>query len=304
MSWWFKDQLRSVRIGNQIYKRAFDSLDSINQYIEDGYRLGLKKFSPSSWGSLFHEICKRNRVRKSVDSVLPQYVVGPWEECRAIGQKVENANEYDINSAYGWAGIASVPDTNSALLVRSYRGKQGLYRAIIHRAATPVLPPHLRTNRPVWVSNEEIEQLGLTVAVTLGVEFRRTWEPLKYIGPIIENVKEWKKCLRAYWGAWASQEGPTCKTAAKVWTLPNMYRDVAAAHYIISRVRNKIANEANAALHIFVDAVVTRKHIQTGTGIGDWKLKTPEPMKVVQFEKTGRWSAPNEGIRKHAGTKE
>lgn len=263
--------------------------------------LGMKdasKYNPSSWAGLFHDPFPLPPRPRFTDTLyFPAHISGAWEECREVGI-VEGVQEYDMISAYGWSGLREIPAFQTAWPTDKYDGA-GLYLVYLHSAGVGLIPPHLRAaitqRKAVWVSDEEIERLDLRFAVIRGLKFARYWKSGDRIKRIIDAAPErvWKKILRSYWGVYLAPQGTTCEAlkSKKVWTLPNRLYDPISAHYIISRVRNRVADYAPRAAHIFTDAVITREAIPCGTILGDWRIKNN--YKLVKVKHAGRYDFVN-----------
>ena len=307
----FKGKLRAVRTdGNNWIKLRFATDEEIAMLTEAGIKLGAKRgWKPSGFGDLFHDPFARiPRVHDSIALALPEDVVGAWEEARwETGKILHDAREYDLISAYGWSGLRPLPKIESGWPVYRFSGP-GVYRVTNIRQGRYILPPHLRWDirkreLSAWVTSEEIEELDLKCDVIRGVKFSQWWEPRKRIEEIINAAPKqiWKKVLRSYWGIWAAQIGPTNRIpkSGRTWTLPNPSFNPTFAGYIVSRVRNRLAHEADHAAHLYVDAIITSKKLESGEAIGSWHMK--DRFAKIQIHGPGRWVAPVEGKRKHAG---
>lgn len=307
----FGGRLRTVRLaGNVFHKLRFAPEDHLEALRSAASRISGKsrEYNPSTYGSVFHDPYPPARMLTYSSSLhAPDRVVGAWEEARKTGVGGVNLKELDIVSAYAWAGLRALPSHRSMWPVYKWSGK-GIYFCRVNRTGGVVPPPHLRIDfrRPdqlVWLTSEEIDELDLKVTVLRGMTFSKWWEPKRRIEKLISLLPEpvWKKVLRAYWGAWASSQPVVChsKNTGNTWSARNFLYDPIAAHYIVSRVRNRIAQEAGHAYHIYVDSIITDKSIPTGTAIGDWHCKN-------RFEKlyihgAGRWVDIGTGQRKQSG---
>lgn len=302
----FRGNLRTLRLpGNEWAKLRFCSDEEIGVLMASAARLGLRKdWYPSSWSSLFHAVGLRPRpAGRTLKLRIPTRVYGAWEEARHTTGFNGRVREYDLISAYAWAGFRSLPVLRSAEIVDKWSGP-GIYLCRIRQTGGVLIPPHLRVDRDRWLTSEEIEELNLRVDIREGMIFHKWWEPQERIRRIIEACRHWKKVFRAYWGSWASPVGPTCfcPRTGKTWSLQNPYFDPVAAHYIVSRVRNRIAAVARQALHIYVDAVVTPEQLPEGSGIGDWKMKNQFEKMVIKG--AGRYlglTTAGESVRKESG---
>lgn len=309
MQWSFKRKLRTLRMPGDVYlKLRFATDAELAVYKAGAVKLGLPEdWFPSSWASVWHELDGMKRAPWSCRFLAEHEVTGGWEEARARIGSAAAMKEYDLCSAYAWAGHRKLPVVRSAWPARHYEGP-GLYLVKILRTGSVILPPSLRPSDrepfPVrWVTHEEIEELDLTVATIRGVRFDRWWEPRARMERIQSVYPEWcwKKILKRYWGPWAGRSGLECASTRteKHWELPSYFYDPAQAHFIVSRVRNRVAQVARNAVHVFVDAVITADDIATGEGVGDWRIK--HKFKELSVISAGRWVDRVTGEKKNAG---
>lgn len=315
----FRGKLRAVRVrGNDWLKLKFTTEDHIGMLREAAGRCGMakpEKWYPSSYGSLFHEAFPAaKRLRYSERLFMPKSVYGAWEEATLSGRTVSGVTEYDMRSAYAWSALRQIPVARSMWRVGEYvKGKLGIYLAEVVLRGSRRLPPHIRTamlkQQPVWITNEEIEELDLGVIATrAGLVFAESWAPADRIHAIMDILPRdaWKRVFRSYWGLWASTEPTVNRIVAtgKTWTLPNVHFNPVAAHFIVSRVRNRISSVARNAVHIFTDAVITPDKLEEGENLGDWQRK--HTFADLTVSASGRFAGKtNDGgeITKHAGTK-
>lgn len=291
VAFYHRGRLRTLRMpGNLWYKLRFCDDETLGKLMSDAAALGMKRdWWPSGFASVFHDAFPRPRpVGLSLKMMLPTSCGGAWQEALGGTGVHRGVREFDMNSAYGWAGFRQLPVVRTAEFVRKWSGP-GIYLGKITRVGSVLLPPHLRNTKSQWLTHEEIDELGVHVAIERGVVFHKWWEPRVRLEKIIERVRSWKDVLRSYWGGWASTEGPLCKAngTGKTWKLPNILWDPVSAHFIVSRVRNRMAQHAKSAVHIFSDAIVTTERFPVGTGIGEWKMKNQFERMVVRSP--GRW---------------
>lgn len=299
VAYMYHNRPRTLMLSNNSFIKVRFCTDEDLYYLRStAAALGIDKantYCPSSWASLYHDpFPMPQRARHTDRLYFPAHISGSWEECRTRGD-VEGAQEYDMISAYGWSGLRDVPEFHTSWPTDKYEGA-GLYLVKIRGYGVPIIPPHLRIaatqQKAVWVTDEEIERLDLKFDVVRGLRFARYWNPGNRIKRILDVAPErvWKKVFRAYWGVWLAAIGTTCRAirTGKTWTLPNRLYDPISAHYIISRVRLRVADYADKAAHIFTDAVITRESVPTGSEIGDWRIKNN--YKLVKFKHAGRFN--------------
>lgn len=281
VTWSFKNRLRTVRLkGDRFVKAEFCTAEELDELRHVAGKLGVPApFNPSSFGSLFHELGSPAPMNYATRLLVPTETIdGAWEERRAEGGV--GAREYDMISAYAWAGLRELPCHSTAWGTRKWAGR-GIYLCKVLRLGRIIPYPRVRevliSGETLWLTSEEIEELDLTVEIVRGVIFDKWWNPRERIEKIIAAAPEplWKKMLRSYWGSWASVTPTTCwaRRTGNTWLADNPFHDPVAAHFIVSRVRNRIAQVAGLALHIFVDAIITRHRLTTGAALGDWRVK-------------------------------
>lgn len=311
LAYMYNNKVRSLMMDHGNYvKVKFCTDEDIFTLRDTARKLGMKdayKYNPSSWASIYHDAFSMPRsMRYTTSLYLPHNVHGAWNECRVTGN-VDGVNEYDMISAYGWAGLKEVPQYSTAWPTHKYDGA-GLYLINILGHGVPIIPPHMRIataqGNPVWCTDEEIERLDLSFSVVRGLRFARKWCPGDRIKAILDSASTnvAKKIFRAYWGVWLARGGTTCKAlrTGSVWTLPNRLYDPVSAHYIISRVRLRVAEYAPVAAHIFTDAIITNASMPQGDQIGDWRIKNN--YKKVKFTHAGRFTFETvSGIHGHKG---
>lgn len=310
----FNKKLRTIRLpGNEYVKVRFCQDDELDLLRSLARKFGVKgEYNPSSYASLWHDAAPIPKsMTTSALKLLPDTVVGAWQEARVRAHGLTDLREYDLVSAYGWAAMRPIPCHRSLWPTTRYVGPGVYLCKILRRSKSVLTPPHLRYNsrKPdalYWLTSEEIEELDLTVDVVRGVIFSKWWRPRDRVEKLLELAPRpvAKKILRSYWGAYASTLPVECWSKAKdsTWMLPNRLYDPLAAIYIVSRVRNRIAQVAKDALHIYCDAVITPARLEVGTELGAWSIKNRfEKLSIVG---PGRWLDRTSGAAKHAGTKD
>lgn len=313
MLWRFRGKVRALRMpGNIFLKERFASEAELDTVRGAAERLGVRReYNPSSWGSLYHDIAGRpRRPSWTLEQLLPRRCAGAWEEFRrdeAARLAGVRLRLYDLVSAYAWSAYHNlIPVTRTAEPCTTPT-VPGIYLARIRAAHYADLPPHLRRPGYHWMTHEEIAGHQVLVEVKRGWTFRSWWDPAERLRRMRETLPEaiWKRCARAYWGAWAAEVGPEVESRAtgKIWTLPNPFRDVVAAHFIVSRVRWRVGAYARRAVHIFTDSVVTAQKLPTGEKVGDWMEK--HHFAAWTATGAGRWTGrttSGETVARHAGT--
>lgn len=204
-----------------------------------------------------------------------------WNEAIQVGSFAGTWSVYDIVSAFAWAGHRPLPDVRETIYCdgkRLGRGRHGLY-LVRAKWTAPLLPSRLRTDRPVWVTDEELDHYGAeNLEVIRGLEWARSWD----LRPHFERMHNvlpadsFKKMCRAYWGAWAStdrvEEWNISKAGPKrTRYLPRRHFCPVWAWMIKARVTIRCA-EVFDSVHVFTDSVLTKNPIRSGLGLGEWRL--------------------------------
>ena len=315
-SWWVRDLPTTVQVKKHFIKRRFATDETILALRDAGDKLGIKdakNWWPSNESDLFFEPWHTRKMNYSTQCHMPETLPGAWQEALpAFG--VGPWYEYDLNSAYAWAGsIRELPCHWTAWAAQPWKpGSHGIWLCWVLASSYHSLPPHIRAalggEYPVWVTHEEINSLELTVSSIRGIEFG-AWEDLRPRFDAVRNAvgknrDVWKSVFRKFWGRWLSPTGPLHRghknNTSRV--LPNLFFDPARALFILSRVRLRLAEVAADAVHIYVDAVITREKLATSDEIGGWKLKNTYTGMTIRHP--GSWVASDPAgrpVEKHAG---
>lgn len=310
--WRMHNTLKTVMTPTTTYRLQFCSDEELEEIVRVYRTHGLLKVWPSSWAHPYYALVDPlftiKGAGRSYLYTCPPHVHGPWEEKRK-GLEV-GASQFDIISAYAWAGMRPLPDWRSARPVRRRArypmpGQVGMWRGK-WRIGHPCPPPHFRTDGEVWATSEEIEQLSLTPTyIAHGVVYDWTshavGDALKQLLDML-GLPLWKKVARAYWGGFAASTGPYESIPGRDVDrlLPNPRREPGRAHFIESRVRLRVAEYARRASLIYCDAVVTAEKVPTGTDFGAWALKAEYGKAAKRvFQLTG--GPPREKIQNVAG---
>ena len=143
-------------------------------------------------------------------------------------------------------------------------------------------------------STEELVAYGVEpLRVRYGLTWTRTLAPGwvdRVLGRLPPPVA--KAAGRAYWGRWAGRDPLVCQmgTDGKRWQLRNVFQHLVWAWTLVSRVRLRLWQERAETAHCYVDELVTRRELRTGTRPGDWNLKATYPDGIV-VHRTGWWGA-------------
>lgn len=280
--WWtFHSVPTTVELSGRPSERYAKLWDRFTEHGEEGaMRELLREYEsfgvnrPGGYADVFHDQYNSFRVAWSVNSMLAPAFAGGWQAALKTGAFRGVFYKYDLRSAYMWAGSLGMPDPKTyrrSTVIRSDR--DGVYRVILSRPVSGAPFPFFRA-RECLVTNEEIETYSLPVErVVTGVTWGGLLDPAKMLDAI-RLTSTWKQTGRSYWGRWGQTTRVECHCRAKSWVLPNIAANVPWAHLIVSRVKSKLWQAADAStVHVYVDSLLTQKRLATGSEIGDWKLE-------------------------------
>lgn len=257
---------------------------------------------PSGYADAFRARFTGPRVSWSHQVHLAEWFRGAWQAALRPGVHLGRWRLYDMQSAYLWAATQGLPDPASYYQTRSTAHKaHALYLVRLAGVAHGAPYPY-DTETTVLATGAEIRDYGLDVdEIICGIAWRRAY-PVRRIMDAIEcwSPQLAKRVARCYWGGWASGARVECVTRSNRWELPPLGRNVAWAHLIVSRVRQRLADVARGAAHVFVDSVLTQSEIATGAALGDWRLvRTYE--KGIRVGGPGAYGPAAGPLDKHAG---
>lgn len=287
--WLFNDVPTTVALdGNRFAK----SLNGFTHHTdESSFRELLREYEfynvprPSGYADVFHEHFKSPRVNYSVNMQLAPCFAGGWQDAIMPGVHLGQHYRYDMRSAYLWAATLGLPDTRTyrrGIRLFDRSGRDGIYRVKLIEPS-PGAPFPFDRARECLATNLEIESYNLRVGEVIdGVTWSRTIAGDRIVSAV-QMVSAWKQAGRAYWGRWAQSSRIECvaQSGAKRWTLPNVQLNIPWAHLIVSRVKMRLWEYANHAVHVYVDSVITRDVIRTGDSLGDWRLEKVYPEGVI-----------------------
>lgn len=275
---------------------------------EPEFRNLLSEFSffgvprPGGYADVFHEHFKSPRVSWSINAQFAPCMAGGWQQCTVPGIHYGTYYKYDMRSAYLWAATLGLPDTKTYTRSLRYWDNKydGLYRIKLLEPVKWAPFPFNQATECI-ATNHEIETYGLRVGeVVDGVCWKRMI-PGDSIIDAVRMVSTWKQAGRSYWGRWAQMQKVECVSKDKRWLLPNVALNIPWAHLIVSRVKMRLWNFSNNAVHVYVDSVITKDTIPTGDGIGDWRLEKTYQHGVI-IKAPGQYGAiENERLERMSG---
>ena len=294
-AWRFRRVWKTYRpAGGLIYK----SLEGLNptdeadfwHIMESNYKLQLPP--PSSFGSIFHRLCRIRWPKKSLIAPFRSFRCGAWSMALEQGVFREKMYHYDLCSAYRWSACQGLPNLKSGKRVYDLDAENSIF-----------LVEFTPGNRPPWftedrgmLTSEEIAGLKIRPLLLVGVQFSN-WLGLSGVFEKIEKYFPWcfKRISRAFWGRWngetdVQQHG--WKKGHRVRQLPNPLHNPIWAHYITSRVKLRLLEAVKmvSGVHVQVDAILCREPLPTSSQPGGWTLKAEYPRGLF-VDGTGRWGS-------------
>lgn len=281
VSWWQGGNIMSGKLkselGGGLWKNRNRFMPPITEpLLTELEAVGVRQ--PASYGSCFHALTSSPRVKHTVNAIFNWWPGGPWQEALTTGRHFGKHYRYDLCSAYRWAATLGLPDMSTLKVWEGYTDPQsvnGLWVVTLnpYLTTTRSLPPLFRGSGPVVMSSEDMRLYGVTPAlVHRGVTWDRSLS-----GDYVENTLARLPCPkqvgRAYWGRWIARDKLVCRNDSRSWELPNVVANFVWGMLIISRVRGKVWEASNQALHVYVDEVITPHELPTGEALGDWRLK-------------------------------
>lgn len=230
---------------------------------------------PTSYADAFHKLYYSPRVKASVNNLFRPYFYGAWQEGRRLGYTPGHVRQYDIRSAYRWAALMGLPDPTTYRFTRGTVQRPGLL-VIRLGAVSPRLPYPFAAGATVAATHDEIEAYGLAGDIVGGITWRRDTPPR----PMEAALDAWtfsKQVGRSFWGRWGATSGVTAETlddAGHIRTsrqMPSMLLNLPWALLIIARVRLRLWEHAQDALRVYVDSVLTKERLPTGSAVGAWR---------------------------------
>ena len=278
--WWtFHGAPTTVHLEGNSYAKRIDGfthhLDNEETFLELLREYGEQGCPrPTGYADVFHAHHRTARVPWSVNAMLAPALAGGWQAALIPGIFRGVYHRYDMRSAYLWAGSLGLPDPATYQAASSISKRlSGVYRVTLTERH-PDAPYPFTKAREALATDEEIELYGLKVGrVIAGVTWRRLLDPEPMM-EAIRRVSTWKQAGRSYWGRWGQTAQVMCHTrTGKSWAIPNVSANVPAAALIIARVKARVWTAAAAAVHVYIDSVITPRTLRTGPALGDWKLE-------------------------------
>jgi len=254
--------------------------------------------APSSPASFFPKIHKRNCwITFGQNSMLGKYFKGGWIETFRRGVIESPLHQYDLVSAYLWAGSLGFPSK-----YRPYQSGDKNFIVIFKQSKINFKLPALFHDRLCIIQNQDIDTYGLRGDIVRGISWLSS-DVVTILDDFYElqtlqlPEKAYKRITQSYWGLWASSRllhldiwdnGRIVKTVDS-W---NRFQNFLWAHLIMHRVARRMFELASSgAVLCYVDAVLTAERFPTGENLGDWQYKGYYP-KGVTVINAGFWT-PN-----------
>lgn len=230
---------------------------------------------PSSYNDVFHAQFHSPRVRASINNALAPAFTGAWQKAFLRGTFKGTYYRYDLASAYLWATTLGLPTVKSYRLVKDIGGRlPGVYRVKLSRVE-PELPYPFNTSTDVLVSTEEMDNYNLPIQrVMFGVEWSDHWSE-DAVTDVVKKFSFAKHVSKGFWGRWAGTAPVKCHSKnGRVWPVGNPVQNMVWAHLLVSRVKLRLWEVVDSSvIHVYVDSVITKKPLESGTGLGEWRLE-------------------------------
>lgn len=296
-AWQFRQMWKTYRPAGGMIYRSLEGLNPVDEQdfwhiMQSNYGTGLTP--PSSFGSIFHRLCRLQWPRLSVVAPFREYASGPWAKALTEGTFQEKIYHYDLNSAYRWAACQGLPSLSGAKRIYDIEADNSLFVV----ECVPGEGPTYFKGTVGLLSSEEVKALKVHPKLLFGVQFKR-WLDITPVFRVIEQRFPWcfKRIGRAFWGRWngetdVQQHG--WKNGHKVRQLPNPLHNPIWAHFITSRVKLRLleAVKSVGVVHVQVDAVLCRDPLPVSAEVGGWKL-VQEYSNGLWVHGTGQWGSGN-----------
>jgi len=204
-----------------------------------------------------------------------RFTFGGWEQAFYQGEYRGNVYQYDLNSAYRWAGSVGLPDIARLERTNCFSDPVGIYIVVLKENSLPYAPRagiHCITSEERNVFDVRPEKLilgvranGETYAVAEAFEALEKKWPERYIKPM----------ARAYWGKFNTRLGPkqvSWKRGQSEHQQSNFFFNPIWSAFITSRVKIRLAMWRAVALHVYVDSILTTKPIPEDGDLGSFRL--------------------------------
>lgn len=241
---------------------------------------------PSGYGDLFHKRNWQPPTRASHRKMFPAgSIPGGWNAVPLEKVVRKPLWKYDIRSAYLWALMDGLPHPDTFRIVRRISGP-GLYWC--PSPCHPMLPHPW--NKPGIFPATEDELLALPIdhrGIEYGIRYTPATMGTDAWVTDIQAWSCWKAVGRSYWGRWiaascAKEERFSREdepTSAR--DLPDNRRNPVWGAIITSRLRLRLWQLWDAGnrrvYRVYTDSVVTDEELDTGEGVGEWKLEETFP---------------------------
>lgn len=292
-AWQFRRMWKTYRPGKGRTYKALDSLPVESE--EDFWNVMRTNYAqrlppPTSFAGIFHRCCYLPWPNVSVVAPFREFQSGAWSWAIERGKFQERVYQYDINSAYQWAGCQGLPKLSSAQRVFDIETPNSLF---VVEFSEGTKPPWF-VGKTGMLSSEEVQALGIKPRLLFGVHFKK-WLDLS--GVFNEIRKRFPFCYkrigRSYWGRWNGEHAVQqhgWKKGHSVRLLENPLHNPIWAHFITSRIKLRMSQAIKTvgAFHVQVDAVLCRDRLPESTEVGGWKLVQDFPG-GVWVHGTGVW---------------
>lgn len=278
---------------------AYKNIDRLNplsdedfwQVLAEAQAAGMNP--PTSFGDFFMSCYRAPLARGSITSPFRHFTFGGWQAALQRGAFHGRFYLYDLNSAYRWAASAGLPHPGTAYYTLDFTKPSALYVVDLPIA----IVPYQRGGGLTVITSEERDFFGLTdcknLRVLYGMAFRAQLDLSDTFRKIDARFPKCaKRISRAFWGLWNTTRAPeqvSWKHGEKVRQMKNPFYNPIWAAFVTARVKLRLALHRKDALRVFVDSILMPEEIQTGPGVGEFKLV--DTFKDVWIRHAGYWGA-------------
>lgn len=292
-AWQYRHIWKTYRPAGGLVYKSIEGLNPEDEQdfwniMRSNYQVGIPP--PSSFGSIFHRVCRLPWPKKAVVAPFREIICGPWSSALEQQTFHEKMYHYDMVSAYRWASCQGLPVLKTGKRVFNLDADQSIFLVQFDDGNRP---PYTTASAGM-ITSEELKVLKIRPRLVFGVQFSG-WFDLTGLFAEITKRFPWcfKRISRAFWGRWngdveVQQHG--WKKGHRVRYVSNPLHNPIWSHFITSRVKLRLLEAVKQAggVHVQVDAVLCREPLPMSEEPGGWQLKQEYP-RGLWIEKTGHW---------------
>jgi hypothetical protein len=302
-AWKHKHQWTTYRPSNKVAYKNLRVLQPKNQ--EDFWNImrtcreaGIKP--PTSFADVFLANYFPPFPRASTIAPFYGMTFGGWQEVFWRGTYWGRVYQYDLNKAYRWAACLGLPDMRTSYPTRDWRDPWAIY---LVGGKEDERPYCLRGQTGQVITSEERDRFQIMAPdIIQGIGFRKRVDLAPVFSAIDEKFPFCRDRIgRSFWGAWNTNRGPevwTWKSGERHREMRNPMYNPVWAYFITSRVKMRLAQYRDVALHCFVDSLLTKDALPVGGLPGDFRLI--QDFQTVFIRAPGVWGS-RDRLVKHCG---